>query len=94
MHAASHQIDFSQLILAISRTLYCTGQTSACSQVLSSEKFHMFLSECEESVNKLMAEVASKFYNLGLQEGRQIAMKTATTSLRIVSLCSGYIASS
>ena len=39
-------------------------------------------------MNKLMAEVATKFYNLGFQEGCQMVAKTATTS-RIVSLVSG-----
>ena len=73
------------------RTFYHTGQTSACSQVLSSDKFHLFLTECEESVNKLMAEVATKFYNLGFQEGHQIAVKTTTSPRRIVSLCSGGV---
>ena len=68
-----------------------TGQTSACSQVLNSEKFHLFLTECEESVSKLMAEVATKFYNLGFQEGRQIAVQTTTRSARIVSLFSGGV---
>lgn len=89
-----HQSDFSQQVLSIHcyriRTFHYTGQTSACSQVLSSDKFHLFLTECEESVNKLMAEVATKFYNLGFQEGRQIAVKT-TTSPRIVSLFSGGV---
>ena len=63
-----------------------TGQTPLHSQVLSSEKFRQFMTECEESVNKLMAEVATKFYTLGFQEGRQIAVQPTIASTRIVSL--------
>lgn len=44
------------------------------------------MSECEESVNKLMAEVATKFYNLGFQEGRQISVQPLIANTRIVSL--------
>ena len=51
-----------------------SDQTPMASEVLNTKQFNQFLNECEESVNKLMAEIAMKFYKLGFEEGLQAAI--------------------
>ena len=54
------------------------------SEVLNSERFSRLLNESEESVHKLISEIARKFYKLGLEDGLQAAilsgMKTVSSS--------------
>lgn len=44
------------------------------SEVLNSERFGRLLNESEESVHKLIADIARKFYKLGLEDGIQAAL--------------------
>ena len=54
------------------------------SEVLNSERFSRLLNESEESVHKLIAEIAMKFHKLGFEDGFQAAilsgMKTVSSS--------------
>ena len=51
-------------------------------EVLKSERFSQLLNESEESVHRLIAEIARKFYKLGLEDGLQAAI---LSGMKIVS---------
>ena len=72
-------------------TLYDTytysDKKSVGSEVLNSKRFNQFLNECEESVNKLMAEIAMKFYSLGFEEGLQAAMVSRIKTVKFQYAC-------
>ena len=55
-----------------------SGQTS---EVLNSERFNRLLNESEESVHKLIADIAMKFYKLGLEEGLQAAISSGVKTV-------------
>ena len=56
--------------------IFLSGQTS---EVLNSEQFNQLLNESEESVHKLLAEIARKFHKLGFEEGFRAALSGVKT---------------
>ena len=60
------------------------------SGVFNSERFSRLVNESEESVHKLIADIAMKFYKLGLEDGLQAAIMSR---VKTVSFPSQYIRS-